>query len=170
MIRGPIGKADDEVMRIGHGFDAHRFGDGDHVIIGGERIGHDRGLVAHSDGDVLAHAVCDALLGAAGLGDIGRHFPDTDPEYCGIDSRILLRQVRAALVARGLQVVNLDCTVVAQAPRMGPHVSAMCANLAQDLGVAADRVNVKATTTEGMGYIGRGEGIAAHAVVLLTAD
>ena len=156
-------------MRIGHGFDAHRFGDGDHVVIGGERIAHDKGLVAHSDGDVLVHAVCDALLGAAGLGDIGRHFPDSDPQYRGIDSRVLLRQVRAALAAHGLQVANLDCTVVAQAPRMGPHVTAMCANLAHDLDITADRVNVKATTTEGMGYIGRGEGIAAHAVVLLFA-
>lgn len=156
-------------MRIGHGFDAHRFGDGDGVIIGGERIAHDRSLIAHSDGDVLVHAVCDALLGAAGLGDIGRHFPDTEDQYRGIDSRVLLRRVRDTLAADGMRVANLDCTLVAQAPRMGPHIAAMCANLAQDLGVARERVNVKATTTEGMGYTGRGEGIAAHAVVLLTA-
>jgi len=156
-------------MRIGHGFDAHRFCDGDHVTLGGARILHDRGLEAHSDGDVLIHAICDALLGAAGLGDIGRHFPDSDAQYRGIDSRILLRQVVDTLAERGLRVSNLDCTLVAQAPRMGPHIEAMCENLALDTGTAADRVNVKATTTERMGYLGRGEGIAAHAVVLLTA-
>jgi 2-C-methyl-D-erythritol 2,4-cyclodiphosphate synthase len=156
-------------MRIGHGFDAHRFCDGDHVTLGGVRILHDRGLEAHSDGDVLIHAICDALLGAAGLGDIGRHFPDSDAQYRGIDSRILLRQVVDTLAERGLRVSNLDCTLVAQAPRMGPHIEAMCENLALDTGTAADRVNVKATTTERMGYLGRGEGIAAHAVVLLTA-
>jgi len=156
-------------MRIGHGFDAHRFCDGDHVTLGGVRIPHDRGLEAHSDGDVLIHAICDALLGAAGLGDIGRHFPDSDAQYRGIDSRILLRQVVDTLAERGLRVSNLDCTLVAQAPRMGPHIEAMCENLALDTGTAADRVNVKATTTERMGYLGRGEGIAAHAVVLLTA-
>lgn len=154
-------------MRIGHGFDAHRFGAGSHVTIGGVRIPHEKGLEAHSDGDVLVHAICDALLGAAGLGDIGRHFPDSDPQYRGIDSRLLLRRVRDALAERGLRVSNLDATVVAQAPRMGPHIPLMCANLAQDMGVAAERVNVKATTTERMGYTGRGEGIAAHAVVLL---
>lgn len=156
-------------MRIGHGFDAHRFGDGDFITIGGVRIAHERGLVAHSDGDVLIHAVCDALLGAAGLGDIGRHFPDTDAAYKDIDSRILLRRVRDALADRNWRVANVDSTVVAQAPRMGPHIAAMCANLAQDMGVAPDCVNVKATTTEKMGYVGRREGIAAHAVVLLTA-
>ena len=154
-------------MRIGHGFDAHRFGAGDHVIIGGVRIAHDRGLEAHSDGDVLIHAACDALLGAAALGDIGRHFPDSDPHYRGIDSRVLLRRVRETLAGRGLRLGNLDCTVVAQAPRLGPHIAAMCAHLAADLGVAVDCVNVKATTTERMGYTGRGEGIAAHAVALL---
>jgi len=154
-------------MRIGHGFDAHRFGAGDHVTIGGVRIDYSHGLEAHSDGDVLIHAVCDALLGAAGLGDIGRHFPDSDEQYRGIDSRVLLRRVRDELAERGLRVSNLDSTIVAQAPRMGPHIAAMCANIAQDMGVAVERVNVKATTTERMGYIGRGEGIAAHAVVLL---
>ena len=156
-------------MRIGHGFDAHRFCDGDHVMLGGVRILHDRGLEAHSDGDVLIHAICDALLGAAGLGDIGRHFPDSDAQYRGIDSRILLRRVRDTLAERSLRVSNLDCTLVAQAPRMRPHIDAMCENLAQDMGAAVDRVNVKATTTERMGYLGRGEGIAAHAVVLLTS-
>jgi len=155
-------------MRIGHGFDAHRFGDGSYVTIGGVQIEHNRGLEAHSDGDVLIHAICDALLGAAALGDIGRHFPDTDPQYRGIDSRHLLRQVRDTLLERGLRAVNLDCTLVAQAPRMLPHIQAMCSNLAQDMGVAVESVNVKATTTERMGYIGRSEGIAAHAVVLLS--
>ena len=157
-------------MRIGHGFDAHRLCEGDHVTLGGVRIDHDKGLKAHSDGDVLIHAVCDALLGAAGLGDIGRHFPDSDDQYRGIDSRILLRRVRDALAEQGLRVVNLDCTVVAQAPRLGPHVDTMRANMAEDIGVTASQVNVKATTTERMGYTGRGEGIAAHAVVLLAED
>ncbi len=156
-------------MRIGHGFDAHRFCEGGHVTIGGVRIDHDKGLEAHSDGDVLVHAVCDALLGAAGLGDIGLHFPDSDDRYRGIDSRVLLRRVRDALAERGLRVSNLDSTVIAQAPRMGPHIQLMCSRLAEDMGVAVDRVNVKATTTEKMGYTGRGEGIAAHAVALLVA-
>jgi 2-C-methyl-D-erythritol 2,4-cyclodiphosphate synthase len=156
-------------MRIGHGYDAHRFGDGDFVTLGGVRIAHDHGLLAHSDGDVLIHAVCDALLGAAGLGDIGRHFPDSDAAYAGIDSRILLRRVRDTLAEQGWRLANLDSTLIAQAPRIGPHVAAMTANLAQDTGVAAACVNVKATTTERMGFTGRGEGIAAHAVVLLVA-
>lgn len=156
------------LMRIGHGFDAHRFGDGEFVVIGGVRIDYERGLEAHSDGDVLIHAICDAMLGAAGLGDIGRHFPDSDAQYRGIDSRILLRQVRDTLAERGWRVENLDATVVAQAPRMGPHIAQMQGKLAQDIGVAIDRVNIKATTTERMGYTGRGEGIAAHAVVLLS--
>ncbi|MGB5639763.1 MAG: 2-C-methyl-D-erythritol 2,4-cyclodiphosphate synthase [Sedimenticolaceae bacterium] len=156
-------------MRIGHGFDAHRFCEGGHVTIGGVRIDHDKGLEAHSDGDVLVHAVCDALLGAAGLGDIGLHFPDSDDRYRGIDSRVLLRRVRDALAERGLRVSNLDSTVIAQAPRMGPHIQLMCSRLAEDMGVAVDRVNVKATTTEKMGYTGRGEGIAAHAVALVVA-
>lgn len=155
-------------MRVGHGFDAHRFGEGSQVTIGGVSIPFERGLAAHSDGDVLLHAICDALLGAAGLGDIGVHFPDTEDRFRGIDSRILLREVRDALAAEGLRVVNLDSTIVAQAPRMGPFIAGMRANLAQDLGVAPGQVNVKATTTERMGYTGRGEGIAAYAVVLLT--
>ena len=153
--------------RIGHGYDAHRFGPGDHLILGGVRIAHSQGLVAHSDGDVLIHAVCDALLGAAALGDIGRHFPDTDPAWKGADSRDLLRRVVAQLADRGWRVVNLDSTVVAQAPRLGPHIETMCANLAADLGVAREAVNVKATTTERMGFTGREEGIAAHAVVMI---
>jgi 2-C-methyl-D-erythritol 2,4-cyclodiphosphate synthase len=154
-------------MRIGHGFDAHRFSDGDHVVIGGVHIPYTRGLAAHSDGDVLVHAICDALLGAAGLGDIGRHFPDSDEAYAGIDSRILLRRVVASLHAEGWKVGNVDSTVVAQAPRMGPHIETMRCNLAADLQIEPGQVNVKATTTEKMGYTGRGEGIAAHAVALL---
>jgi 2-C-methyl-D-erythritol 2,4-cyclodiphosphate synthase len=154
-------------MRIGHGFDAHRFCEGDHVVIGGERIAHSQGLEAHSDGDVLIHAICDALLGAAALGDIGRHFPDSDDSYADIDSRILLRRVRDAVAQAGWRVENLDATVVAQAPRLGAYVERMAEKLAQDMGVAVKQVNVKATTTERMGYTGRGEGIAAHAVVLL---
>jgi len=154
-------------VRIGHGYDAHRFGAERPLVLGGVAVPHDSGLLAHSDGDVLIHALCDALLGAAALGDIGRHFPDTDPAYAAIDSRILLRRVMAALGARGLQVVNADLTIVAQRPRLAAHLPAMQAILAQDLGVATGQVNVKATTTEGMGFTGRGEGIAAYAVVLL---
>ena len=153
--------------RIGHGYDAHRFAPGTKLVLGGVAVEFDRGLAAHSDGDVLVHALCDALLGAAGLGDIGRHFPDTSPELAGIDSRILLRRVGALLDERGFGVVNADVTVIAQAPRLGPHLARMCARLASDLGIEPERVNVKATTTEGMGFTGRGEGIAAHAVVLI---
>ncbi len=154
-------------MRIGHGFDVHRFGDGERVVIGGVAIPHSRGLVAHSDGDVLIHALCDALLGAAGLGDIGHHFPDTHDCFRDIDSRRLLRHVMEVVANDGLAVGNADCTVIAQAPRMAPHISAMRDNLAEDLGVERNRINIKATTTEGLGYTGREEGIAAHAVVLL---
>ena len=154
-------------MRIGHGFDAHRFGGEPPITIGGVQIEHEQGLLAHSDGDVLIHAICDALLGAAGLGDIGRHFPDSDAQYANIDSRLLLRRVVGSLRAMGLSVSNLDATVVAQTPRLGPHIAVMCQLLAEDLQVPQDRVNVKATTTERMGYTGRKEGIAAHAVVLL---
>ncbi len=154
-------------LRIGHGFDVHAFGPGDHVVLGGVRIDHHQGLLAHSDGDVLLHAACDALLGAVALGDIGRHFPDSDSRYAGIDSRELLRHVVTLLDERGVLPVNLDATVIAQAPRLAPYIEAMCANLAADLGIALDAVNVKATTTERLGYLGRGEGIAAHVVVLL---
>ena len=154
-------------MRIGQGIDVHRFGPGDHVVIGGVRIPHDRGVVAHSDGDVALHALCDALLGAAALGDIGRHFPDTDPRWRGADSRVLLRAVRELLAGRGLRPLSVDVTVVAQAPRLAPHVPAMRANIAADLGLDADRVSVKATTSEGLGFTGRGEGIAALAVALV---
>jgi 2-C-methyl-D-erythritol 2,4-cyclodiphosphate synthase len=156
-------------MRIGHGYDVHRFGEGSEIVLGGVRIPHIRGLQAHSDGDVLIHAVCDALLGAIGQGDIGRHFPDTDPANANIDSRVLLRRVVALVHGAGWRLANLDATLVAQAPRMAPHISAMQANLAQDLGADVGQVNVKATTTEKLGFTGREEGIAAHAVVLLQA-
>ena len=154
-------------MRIGHGFDVHRFEDGDHIIIGGVRIAHTQALVAHSDGDVLIHALCDALLGAAALGDIGALFPDTDPAYAGADSRVLLREVVARLSALSLSIGNTDMTIVAQAPKMRPYIDAMRSNIAQDLKCDVSAVNVKATTTEGLGFAGRREGIAAHAVVLL---
>lgn len=154
-------------MRIGHGFDAHRFCDGDQVVIGGVTISHTQALAAHSDGDVLIHALCDALLGAAALGDIGRHFPDTDDAFKGIDSRILLRRVVDSLAQAGWRVGNADCTVIAQAPRLSAHITSMCERLAADMGIAVGQVNVKATTTEKMGYTGRGEGVSAHAVVLL---
>lgn len=154
-------------MRIGQGFDAHTFGPGDKIVIGGTVIPHTRGLVAHSDGDVLLHALCDALLGAAGLGDIGRHFPDTDPQYKNADSRALLRMVVAKVRSAGWQVENCDSTIIAQEPRMAQHIPNMVANIAEDIGISAAQVNVKASTTEKMGFVGRGEGIAALSVVLL---
>ena len=154
-------------MRIGHGFDVHKFGEGDHIVLGGVTIPYEGGLVAHSDGDVLLHAICDALLGAAALGDIGRHFPDTDPAYKGINSRELLRHVVSLLASKGFQVVNMDSTIVAQAPKMAPHIVSMCQNLSEDLNIAVDCINVKATTTERLGYAGRKEGIAVHAVALI---
>jgi 2-C-methyl-D-erythritol 2,4-cyclodiphosphate synthase len=155
------------MMRIGHGYDAHRFGEGRPLVLGGVTVPHDRGLLAHSDGDVVIHALCDALLGAAGLGDIGRHFPDTSKDYENIDSRLLLRRVTVLLRERSLALGNADLTIVAQRPRLAPHIDLMRANLAADMDAAAAQVNVKATTTEGMGFTGRGEGIAVHAVVLL---
>ncbi len=154
-------------MRIGHGYDVHRFGDGDFITLGGVRIPHKFGLVAHSDGDVLLHALSDALLGAAALGDIGKHFPDTDPQFKGADSRALLRHVVSLVKAKGWKVGNVDGTIVAQAPKMAPHIEAMRANIAADLEVEPDQVNVKATTTEKLGFTGREEGIAVHAVALL---
>ena len=157
------------MIRIGHGYDAHRFAPGTKLVLGGVAIEFERGLAAHSDGDVLIHALCDALLGAAGLGDIGRHFPDTSPEFAGVDSRVLLRRVVALLSERGFGVVNADVTTIAQAPRLAPHLGEMRTNLASDLGIEPGGVNVKATTTEGMGFTGRGEGIAAHAVALIEA-
>jgi 2-C-methyl-D-erythritol 2,4-cyclodiphosphate synthase len=155
-------------LRIGQGVDVHTFTDGDHVTLGGVRIPHTHGIKAHSDGDVLIHALCDALLGALALGDIGHHFPDNDPAYKGIDSRILLREVMSKVRALGWGVVNADMTVLAEAPRLAPHIDAMRAVLAGDMGVGLDRVNIKATTNEGMGYVGRREGILAYATVLVS--
>ncbi|MGE0876986.1 MAG: 2-C-methyl-D-erythritol 2,4-cyclodiphosphate synthase [Burkholderiales bacterium] len=154
-------------MRIGQGFDVHALVAGRKLVIGGVSIPHHLGLEGHSDADVLLHAVCDALLGAAGLGDIGRHFPDTDPRYKGADSRSLLAAVAAKLAAGGFRIANVDATIIAQAPRMAPHMPAMAANIAADLGIDAACVNVKATTTEMLGFTGRGEGIAATAIALL---
>ena len=157
-------------VRIGHGFDVHAFAENRKLIVGGVDIPHDRGLAGHSDADVLLHAICDALLGAAGLGDIGRHFPDTDMAFAGIDSRILLRRVAAQLHERGWRVGNVDATIIAQAPKMAPHIAQMTANITADLDMTVDRVNVKATTTEKLGFTGRGEGIAAEAVCLIGRD
>ena len=154
-------------QRIGQGFDVHRLVAGRKLVIGGVEIAHDKGLLGHSDADVLLHAICDALLGAAALGDIGKHFPDTDARFKGIDSRELLRHVAALVKSKGYRVVNVDATIIAEAPRMAPHIAAMCTNIAADLGVAVDAVNVKATTTEQLGFTGRGEGIAAQAICLL---
>lgn len=153
--------------RIGHGIDVHRFGEGDHVTIGGVKIPHEQGLVAHSDGDVALHALCDAILGALAMGDIGHHFPDTDASYKGADSRVLLRHVVSLLPARGYRVGNADITVLAERPKMAPHIALMRARIAEDMGVTADDVSVKATTTEKLGFVGRREGIEAHAVVML---
>jgi 2-C-methyl-D-erythritol 4-phosphate cytidylyltransferase/2-C-methyl-D-erythritol 2,4-cyclodiphosphate synthase len=154
-------------MRVGQGFDVHAFGEGDHVVLGGVRIAHPKGVVAHSDGDVVIHALCDAILGALGDGDIGQHFPDSDPRYRGADSRVFLRAVAARMQAAGLKLINADVTVLAEAPRIAAHRPAMAANLSADLGVSAQLVNIKATTTERLGFIGRGEGLAALASVLL---
>lgn len=155
------------MMRIGHGYDVHAFGEGDFVMLGGVRIPSDVGLVAHSDGDVVLHALCDALLGAAALGDIGTHFPDTDAAFLGVDSRELLRRVVVQLLEAGWEVGNVDVTVIAQTPRLSDHISGMRENIAADLRIETDRVNVKATTTEQLGFVGRKEGIASHAVALL---
>jgi 2-C-methyl-D-erythritol 2,4-cyclodiphosphate synthase len=157
-------------MRIGQGFDVHALVPGRRLVIGGVHVPYHLGLEGHSDADVLLHAICDALLGAAGLGDIGRHFPDSDSRYAGADSRALLREVGKKVGARGLRVVNVDATVIAQAPRMAPHFEAMAGNIAADLGVAPGDVNLKATTSEGLGFTGRGEGIAAMAIALLEGD
>jgi 2-C-methyl-D-erythritol 2,4-cyclodiphosphate synthase len=154
-------------MRVGHGYDVHRFGEGGQLVLGGVTIPFERGLVAHSDGDVLIHALCDALLGAVGKADIGQHFPDTDPANAGIDSRVLLRRVVALVAEAGYLLGNADMTIVAQAPKMAAHIPAMREYLAVDMQATTGQVNIKATTTEGLGFSGRGEGIAAHAVVLL---
>ena len=152
---------------VGQGFDVHRLVAGRRLVVGGVEIPHDKGLLGHSDADVLLHAICDALLGAAGLGDIGKHFPDSDARYQGIDSRELLRHVAKLLSAEGRRVMNVDATIIAEAPRMSPHIPQMVANIAADIGIGAKRVNVKATTTEGLGFAGRGEGIAAQAACLI---
>ncbi len=155
-------------MRIGHGYDVHRFAEGRKLILGGVEIPFDRGLLGHSDADVLLHAICDALLGAAALGDIGAHFPDTDPRYAGIDSRLLLQKTAALLLENGWRVSNLDATVLAERPKLRPFIEAMRANIAADLALPLSAVSVKATTEEGLGFTGAMEGIAAHAVCLLT--
>lgn len=157
-------------MRIGHGFDVHAFEDGDFITLGGVQIPHSHGLKAHSDGDVALHALADALLGAAALGDIGQHFPDTDDAWAGADSRMLLRHVVGLIHDKGYQVENVDITIIAQAPKMAPHIQGMRDCIAADLNVRLDDVNVKATTTEKLGYVGRKEGIAVHAVALLTVS
>jgi 2-C-methyl-D-erythritol 4-phosphate cytidylyltransferase / 2-C-methyl-D-erythritol 2,4-cyclodiphosphate synthase len=158
---------EETAMRVGQGCDVHAFGEGDHVILGGVRVGHAKGVVAHSDGDVVIHALCDAILGALGDGDIGQHFPDSDPRYRGADSRVFLRVVAARMQAAGLKLINADITVLAEAPRIAAHRAAMAANLSADLGAAPQLINIKATTTERLGFIGRGEGLAALASVLL---
>jgi 2-C-methyl-D-erythritol 2,4-cyclodiphosphate synthase len=155
------------VLRIGQGYDVHAFQEGDFVTLGGVRIAHSQGVRAHSDGDVLLHAICDALLGAAALGDIGMHFPDSDPRWRGADSRVFLRHVRELLEQRSFAIVNVDATVLADAPRLGKHRELMRANIAADLHLPIDRVNVKATTSEGLGFIGQREGLACHAIALI---
>ena len=155
------------MMRIGSGFDVHAFGDGDHVVLGNVRIAHGRGLLAHSDGDVLIHALCDALLGALALGDIGAHFPPSDPRWKDADSALLLAQCMAMVRDRGFELANMDATLICEFPKINPHVAAMRARLAEVMQCDAGRVSVKATTTETLGFTGRGEGIAAQATVLL---
>ncbi len=155
------------MMRVGQGYDVHRFTDGDAIILGGVTIPYEQALEAHSDGDVVLHALADALLGAAALGDIGKHFPDTDPAFKGADSRVLLRHVYKVVQEKGYNLINADITIIAQAPKMSPHTAAMCANIASDLQVEVDFINVKATTTEKLGFEGRKEGIAVQAIVLI---
>ena len=155
------------MIRVGQGYDVHRFNEGNSIILGGVKIDYEQSLEAHSDGDVVLHALCDALLGAAALGDIGKHFPDTDPEFKGADSRVLLRHVYRIVRDLGYQLVNADMTIIAQAPKMAPHIVGMCNNIADDLSVPVDCINVKATTTEKLGFEGRKEGIAVQAIVLI---
>ncbi|MDP9087879.1 MAG: 2-C-methyl-D-erythritol 4-phosphate cytidylyltransferase [Pseudomonadota bacterium] len=164
---GILKTGDSNAMRVGQGMDVHAFGEGDHIVLGGVRLAHNQGVVAHSDGDVVIHALCDALLGALGEGDIGQHFPDTDPRYRGADSRVFLRVVAERMQAAGLRLVNADITVLAEAPRVAAHRGAMAANLAADLHAPVNLINIKATTTERLGFIGRKEGLAALASVLL---
>lgn len=155
------------MIRVGQGYDVHRFNEGDHIILGGVTIPYEKGLEAHSDGDVVLHALCDALLGAAALGDIGKHFPDTDPEFKGADSRVLLRHVYGIVQQKGYRLVNADITIIAQSPKMAPYIAEMCRLIADDLQADIDCINVKATTTEKLGFEGRKEGIAVQAVVLV---
>lgn len=157
-------------IRIGQGYDVHAFGDGDHVVLGGVRVPHDRGVLAHSDGDVVIHALCDAILGALALGDIGRHFPPSDPQWKGADSRAFLRHSIALVGERGWKLGNADVTVICERPKVGPHAEAMRAALAADCAVEVDAISVKATTSEKLGFTGRGEGIAAMAVCLLVRE
>jgi len=154
-------------MRIGHGYDAHKFIEGKPLILGGVTIPYEKGLLAHSDGDAVIHALCDALLGAAALGDIGKHFPDTDPEFRNVDSRVLLRKVNALIKEKGYKPGNADITILAQTPKLMPYIDEMRMVLAQDLEVSIDEVSIKATTTEGMGFVGRKEGVAVYAVVMI---
>ena len=156
------------MIRVGQGYDVHRFCEGEFIILGGVTIPYEKGLEAHSDGDVVLHALSDALLGAAALGDIGKHFPDTDPAFKGADSRVLLRHVYQVVQDKGYKLVNADITIIAQAPKMSPHTAAMCQNIADDLNVSLDCINVKATTTEQLGFEGLKEGIAVQAIVLIT--
>jgi 2-C-methyl-D-erythritol 2,4-cyclodiphosphate synthase len=158
------------MIRIGPGYDVHRFTEGDGIILGGVTIPYERGLEAHSDGDVVLHALCDALLGAVAMGDIGKHFPDTDPNFKGANSRELLCHVYSLVKNKGYQLGNIDITIIAQAPKMAPHIPAMCENIAHDLNVSVDCVNVKATTTEQLGFEGRKEGIAVQAIVLVQQE
>ncbi len=155
-------------IRVGQGYDVHNFCEGDAIILGGVKIPYEKAFQAHSDGDVLIHALCDALLGALALGDIGKHFPDTDSEYVNIDSRKLLKHVIQLITEKGWSLINVDCTIIAQEPKMSPHIESMRVNLSNDLGVAIDRVSIKATTTEKLGFEGRKEGVAAQAIVLLS--
>ncbi|SRR5690554_133334 len=157
-------------MRIGHGYDVHRFTEGDFVTLGGVKVPYSQGIEAHSDGDVILHALCDALLGAAALGDIGKHFPDTDMQYKGADSRVLLRHVYALLQEKSYRLINADITLIAQAPKVANHIAAMVANIAEDLQAPVSAINVKATTTEKLGFIGEKKGLAAEAVVLIHAN
>jgi 2-C-methyl-D-erythritol 2,4-cyclodiphosphate synthase len=154
-------------MRIGHGFDVHKFGEGNFITLGGVKIPYSQGLIAHSDGDVVLHALCDALLGACALGDIGKHFPDTAEEFSGADSRGLLRHVMTLVIEQGYQIGNVDITIIAQAPKMAPHIEVMRESITEDLNCALNQVNIKATTTEKLGFEGRKEGISVHAVALL---
>ena len=157
-------------MRIGHGYDVHQFAQDRKLVLGGVTIQHERGLLGHSDADVVLHAICDAILGALGLGDIGQHFPDTDDRFAGADSRVLLTQVAKMMFEKQHKVGNLDVTIIAQAPKMAPHLAAMRSNIAENLGCRQTQINLKATTTEQLGFVGREEGIATHAVVLLQPD